>query len=79
VHERAFAFIQARALNAIQRGDGEVYLLAAGTLRIDRKLGQTTHVAHVMRGETQRSAPKCLVHRRFWPDDTSSKGALTAC
>ena len=51
-HQIAFAIVQASALNAVERGDGEIDFLAAGAiLGIQRELGKPAHVAHIVCGQ----------------------------
>jgi hypothetical protein len=59
-HQFALALVQAGALDAVERRDGEVNLLAAGArLRVHRQLGQTAHVTHIVCGEPH-GAPQCF-------------------
>ncbi|MBI3675022.1 MAG: hypothetical protein HY243_00190 [Proteobacteria bacterium] len=46
-HQTALAIGEQRALRAIEGGDGHIDIVAAGALRIGRKLHQPSHVVHV--------------------------------
>ena len=54
----AFALIQARTFDAIERGDGQIDFLAAGAVPgVHRQLGQAAHVAHIVCGQPHGTGP----------------------
>ncbi len=60
-HQFAFAVVQSGALDAVEGGDGEVDLLAAGArLRAHGELGQPAHVTHVVCGKPHVN-PLCVL------------------
>jgi len=50
--KRPFAIAEIVVLQAIERRDGKIDFRAAGSLRVERKARQPTHVAHIMCAKT---------------------------